>query len=266
MKTSMEDLFSGTARYYNQFRPKIPREVVDYTRNKYGLDGTGVLLDAGCGTGISTRAFAPFFARTIAFDVSEEMIREAIAITEDASIEYRVCSDDELDLGGEAIKHVIAVRSFHWMDQSRFLQKIKHNMREGGAISIISDGSFWTGQEPWQRTVKEVVQSFLGAERRAGTKGKFSAPSLPYEIILENNGFSCLDYKTIPITRYWTIDNIIGYLYSTSFSAYSLYNNRNAAFEKMLRDELMGKYPDDNIFIENAEFTIQSAMSCVTME
>ena len=66
--------FQGTAKYYAKYRPIIPSEVVDYLKKKYQLSGSGTLLDIGCGTGISTIAFAPLFSKVIAFDPSPEML------------------------------------------------------------------------------------------------------------------------------------------------------------------------------------------------
>lgn len=251
-------IFAGTAKYYAKYRPKIPTEVVDYIKQKYNLNGDGVLLDIGCGTGISTKAFAPLFAKTIAFDPNREMLDEAITYYDAPNIEWRLCSDRNLDLDNEKIKLAIAVRSFHWLNQDSFLQYLSSHLVENGAIAIIGDGSFWTGNEPWQVKTKEIIQEFLGLDRKAGKTMNYTAPSEPYEVILKRNGFTEIDSRTIPIIRHWTLESIIGYLYSTSFSSYDLYAGRNAEFEERLKGELLKINNNVTDFVEHAEFLIQS--------
>ena len=256
---SSSDTFAGTAKYYAKYRPGIPTEVVDYLKDKYHLDGSGLLLDIGCGTGISTRAFAPLFSRVIAFDPSKEMLDEAATSSHPPNIDWRLCSDKELDLRSEKVKLAIAVRSFHWLDQDPFLRRLRENMEDDGAIAIIGDGSFWTGEEPWQVKAKEIIQEFLGPDRKAGRGKSYVTPPDPYGVVLKRNGFVDIDTYKIPIIRHWSLDSIIGYLYSTSFSAYHLYDGRNTEFERRLKNELIRINDNSSEFIEHAQFVVQSA-------
>nr|MDT0665574.1 SAM-dependent methyltransferase [Micromonospora sp. DSM 115978] len=50
MVTSRE-LFAETAWYYARFRPGYPQAFVDDVVRRFRLDGTGRVLDLGCGTG-----------------------------------------------------------------------------------------------------------------------------------------------------------------------------------------------------------------------
>jgi hypothetical protein len=45
------DLFTGTAWRYARHRPPLPPAFVDRLAGRCRLDGTGRLLDLGCGTG-----------------------------------------------------------------------------------------------------------------------------------------------------------------------------------------------------------------------
>lgn len=255
------EVFSGTSQYYARFRPEIPKEVVEYVVERYKLDGTGTLLDMGCGTGISTRAFSGYFNKTVAFDVNSEMLQEAISSDNGKNnIEWQLRSDKDVTMEEGPYRLAIACRSFNWMDQYSLLQKLHSILQSGGGVVLIGDGSFWTGKEAWQKRVKEVIQDFLGKQRKAGKTQKYAAPIEPYTITLEKNGYLDIDYKSIIVERSWTIKSIIGYLYSTSFSSRDLYKGKNIEFENTLGKELILANDGKDIFVEHAEFLVQSGI------
>jgi len=257
-KILQADLFKGTAQYYATYRPGLPDQVISHLKNRFNLDRKGILLDMGCGTGQSTFALAHLFEKTIAIDIDEEMLLEAKKNEpKGLNIEWQQRSDKEISVTEGPYRLVIACRSFNWMDQYPLLQKLHHIIELGGGVALIGDGSFWTGEEPWQKKVKEVIQSFLGQKRRAGNS-TYSAPDEPYIVTLKNNGYKDPLYEAIPITREWDIQSIIGYLYSTSFSARHLFGDRLKEFEETLKDQLIIANGGKEIFIEHTEFVVQS--------
>lgn len=139
------------------------------------------------------------------------------------------------------------------------MQYLSSHLVENGAIAIIGDGSFWTGNEPCQIKTKEVIQEFLGPDRKAGGGKNYVTSPDPYDVVLKRNGYINIDVCNIPITRHWSLDSIIGYLYSTSFSAYYLYGGQNIKFERRLRNELSRINNNSPEFIENIKFVVQSA-------
>jgi SAM-dependent methyltransferase len=250
--------FKGASQYYATYRPGLPPQVANHLAARFNLDGRGVLLDMGCGTGQPTFALASLFERTVAFDIDADMLREAkVRQPKDLKIEWQQRSDKEVTIAEGPYRLAVACRSFNWMDQYPLLQRLHSILEPGGGVAIIGDGSFWTGTEPWQKTVKEVIQSFLGPIRRAG-KSTFSAPEEPYTITLEKNGYNDPCYEGIPVIRQWDIQGILGYLYSTSFSTRHLYGDRIGKFENDMRNELLKVNQGCLTFIEHAEFVIQS--------
>lgn len=250
--------FKGTAQYYARYRPGLPPEVTRYLAARFSLDGHGTLLDMGCGTGQSTFALAPLFDNTVAFDTDEEMIAEARRRQpRELRIEWQLRSDREVDSGEGPYLLAVACRSFNWMEQYPLLQKLHHILEPGGGVALMGDGSFWTGSAVWQKKVKEVIQCFLGHSRRAGSS-TYSAPEEPYVITLANNGYVDPIKEEIPVVRHWDVADILGYLYSTSFSAKYLYGDRIAQFEAVLGEELMRVNDGSEVFIERTDFIIQS--------
>jgi trans-aconitate methyltransferase len=259
-KNDSNDLFKGAAQYYSTFRPSIPKQVIEYVAQRYSLDGRGVLLDMGCGTGQSTFALAPLFEKTIAFDVDVEMLEEAKKkAPHDLNIIWQQRSDKDVTRTEGPYRLAVACRSFNWMDQYPLLQRLHSILEIGGGVALIGDGSFWTGSELWQKTVKEVIQGFLGQERRAG-QSKYAAPVEPYTMTLSNNRYEDVRYEAIPVVRKWTIDTVLGYLYSTSFSAKHLYGDRLLEFEQVMKEQLTEANNGKSIFIEHTEFIVQSGI------
>jgi len=91
-------LFKGTAWYYSRFRPSYPSALETVLRDQFGLDGTGRLLDLGCGPGPVAIRRAHLFDRVVAMDPESEMLAEGQAAAERAevsNIEWRRGSSED---------------------------------------------------------------------------------------------------------------------------------------------------------------------------
>jgi ubiquinone/menaquinone biosynthesis C-methylase UbiE len=69
-------LYEGSASYYACGRPPYSRELVATLTAEVGLDGTGRLLDVGCGPGILTVELASSFEDVIGLDPDSDMLGE----------------------------------------------------------------------------------------------------------------------------------------------------------------------------------------------
>ena len=115
-----QTLYAGAAQYYLAGRMPYPAELGRVLAESLGLDGTGRLLDVGCGPGSLTLLLAPFFAASVGIDASSGMIAAARARAEQAgltSIGWRRMRAEEITAELGEFRVVTFAQSFHWVDR-----------------------------------------------------------------------------------------------------------------------------------------------------
>jgi SAM-dependent methyltransferase len=75
-------LYAGSARFYAVGRVGYPVELVEVLVDALALDGSGRLLDVGCGPGSLTLLLASHFAEAIGVDADGDMLGEAARLAE----------------------------------------------------------------------------------------------------------------------------------------------------------------------------------------
>jgi SAM-dependent methyltransferase len=256
----MTELFAGTADHYHRFRPPYPREAFDWIATRHGLDGTGRLLDCGCGTGNVFAGLAKWFSHTIAMDPDAGMLAMAKRTAADEHIEAITFvlgrAEDIADTIGP-LRIAAFGASFHWTDRIAVARHLDKLVEPGGALIILSPSSLWTGRVfGWKVVVIDTIKHWLGSERRAGP-GTFLARPLHQEC-LKQTPFCALTEVTFVQPHVWTCESIIGYLYSTSFASRAVLGDNAASFEKDLRERLSRLSPDGQ-FADEIEYSVISA-------
>jgi len=254
------DLFKGTAWYYSRYRPPYPSSLIRFLVNKFSLNGEGRLLDLGCGTGQLALRFSDWFEEIVGVDTESEMLDEA----------NRFSSDNRLDnvkwVQGRAeervsdwgfFRLVIIAKAFHWMDRESILDILYNSSDANGGVAIIDN----TGkQEPllWQLKVNEVVKRWLGDARRAGNS-TYTPPKERYEDIVRKSGFKNVQRHILPSYSYtWTVDSIIGNLYSTSFASRRFFGDNLVRFENDLTSVLLDM-DSTGVFTEELSVSVITA-------
>ena len=254
------DAFKGTAYYYSRYRPPYPEEFFDLIRNAFRLDGRGRLLDLGCGTGHIAVPLSRHFEETVGMDPEPEMLAEAERVIAEAGADrvqlVRGGSSDLLRLIGilGTFRLVTMGSSFHWMAREATLEVLSRMVEPGGGIVIASAGSLWSAGEPWCREVKAIVQRWLGEQRRAGS-ATFSGLVERHEDIIDRSSFGPCETHIIRYRQAWTVDTVIGYLYSTSFCSPTVLGDNRQAFEQDLRNTLTRLEPSGR-FIEDVTLEV----------
>jgi ubiquinone/menaquinone biosynthesis C-methylase UbiE len=120
MDIPLTERFTGAAAYYARFRPEYPRQLLEHLAERLGLDGSGRLLDLGCGPGTISLAMREWFTEVIGLDVNAAMLSQARARASDlgaSNVQFSIRPAEEIgpDLG--AFRLVTAGRSLTWMNR-----------------------------------------------------------------------------------------------------------------------------------------------------
>lgn len=239
-------LYAGSAAHYARGRVPYPAEIATALRDALALDGTGRLLDVGCGPGPLTLLLAPLFASATGVDADADMIEAARAA--DPSLDWRVLRAEELPAGLGTYRVVTFAQSFHWMDRPRVAAAVRGMLEPGGTLVHVGAtthagiGPVADRPEPPHEAIRELVRRYLGPPP-GGTPGGQD------EIYLAA-GYAGPERIEIPerdVER--TADELVASVFSLSTSTPHLFGDRAAAFEADLRALLHDVAPD-GVFAE----------------
>jgi len=250
--TDLTNLFASTAEYYARYRPGYPDAVFDRIRAAFGLDGTGRLLDIGCGTGEIARSMHADFADVVGLDISPEMIAEAerqSAQADITNIKYLRMPAEEIT---EALGHFRLATigsSFHWMNQADVLDRVYALIEPGGGVVILGHPGFLqAGGDAWERVAQDVLERWRGPWRGSHTSSKSNADGAE-KVSIAQSRFVDVELGKYRWQRPVDVDTIIGELFSTSVASKAVLGEKADAFAADLRQSLLQLDPSGQ-FIE----------------
>jgi Methyltransferase domain len=241
-------LYAGAASHYARGRVAYPQALADLLAAELGLDGSGRLLDVGCGPGSLTLLLAPLVAEAIGIDADPDMIAEAEDLAVRAGVRnagWRVLRAEDLPAGLGSFRLVTLAQSFHWMDRAS-VAAAAHGMLQPGGTCAHVHATTHEGvdtsdplphPQPPRAAIAELVRRYLGPRRRAG-QGVLPTGSTPggEDAIYRAAGFTGPRRLELPgavVDR--TADQVVAAVLSLSGSAPHLFGPRRAAFEADLR-------------------------------
>ena len=243
-------MYASSAAHYLRGRPPYSAQLLDVLRDELDLDGTGLLVDVGCGPGVLVVQLAPAVATRIGIDPEPAMLDEAASHAAAHDVEAQwICARAEylpaLDLPPARL--VTFGQSLHWTDQEPVIDAVYDLLEPGGAIAVIAH-DIEAGPSPIDAPAPPIPHDEIHALIRrhlANDSAPRPARMDRFEDALTRSRFGTSRHVLAPgrtdLVR--SADDVIANFFSTSFAAPDLFGAGLDAFVADMRDVLATSSP-----------------------
>jgi SAM-dependent methyltransferase len=149
---------TGFAEGYDRHRPRPPEVLMDTLCRYARIERPALVVDLGCGTGLSTRAWSGRAERVIGVEPNPAMLAAA---TEAPGVEFRQAFAQETGLADGKADIVTCSQALHWMDPAPTFAEAGRILRPGGVFAAYD--------YDWPPVIDpEVDEAFDAYHRRRG--------------------------------------------------------------------------------------------------
>jgi len=248
-------IYRGSAEHYRPGRPPYSPRLEEVLTEELGLDGTGRLLDVGCGPGILTLRLARLFDGAIGLDPDPDMLAQARTAAADrhiSNVRWVQALAEDLPAAAPGPHRLVTFgQSFHWTDEERVAEVVYDLLAPGGAMALVVHTVAGRPAPPSpgpppipHDEIRALVERYLGSTRRAG-QGTAPVRTHRFEDVLARTRFG--SPRTVfapgkPDLVRDTSSVVSGYL-SMASSAPHLYGDRLDEFTAEMHDLLTARSP-----------------------
>lgn len=131
--------FSGYEDTYDQYRPEAPPQVIDILTG-YLQQKPNLVVDIGCGTGLSSFVWRNHADRIIGIEPNDDMRGKAESKRKEQDdtehITFIAGYSNQIPLDTEAVDIITCSQSFHWMEPASTLKEAARLLRQGGVFAV----------------------------------------------------------------------------------------------------------------------------------
>lgn len=245
--SNLDRPYATAAAHYLRGRPPYSDHLPDMMRAEFGLDGSGVLIDVGCGPGTVAVHLAPLFDEVIGIDPEPAMLDEARRHAADSGVDARwiVARAEELaTLDLPAPQLVTFGQSIHWTDRQPVLAMVHELLLPGGVVALLAHDADH-GSPPTARPAPPIPHKDVEALIGRYTGWSPAPRQDTYETSLRQSPIGQAHVMYAPgrpdIVR--SNDEVISGYLSMSFAAPDRFGDRSDAFVADLKALLVDTSP-----------------------
>jgi ubiquinone/menaquinone biosynthesis C-methylase UbiE len=255
--------FEGTAEYYAAGRAPYSAQLAETLARELSLDGTGQLLDVGCGPGVLELVLAQLFEDVTALDPEPGMLQAGRRRCEQAGVDnvhwVQGVAEDIAALNLGLCRVVTFGQSFHRVRRLEVAETVYDLLVPGGSLVLIShdaaDGRARPANPGYPEVphaaVRKLVIDYLGDSTRRYLATWNKGQPARFEDTLSQTRFggSRTIYAPGRPDLIRDIDTVVANCFSLSFAAPRWFGSRRADFEADLR-HLLQQHSSDGLFWE----------------
>jgi len=199
--------FGKLAKNYKLIRPGYPTRVI---KDIYSFVKTPnpIILDLGCGTGISTRQIAKKNSKVFGCDIDEKML--ANTLKNKNNITYIKGDAEKLPFPSQTFDLITMFAAFHWFSNKKAMNEMRRVLKPWGVICIIQP----TQTSPFRHDRIDIINKVLGAT----VKTKYSKRK--FADVLAQNNFKIIENKIYKTVNKYTLEQFLKLL-----QTYSIWND-----------------------------------------
>nr|XP_039273810.1 uncharacterized protein LOC120347786 [Styela clava] len=186
----MDDYKSeNSSDIYSQFALKFPQSVAKYVIKKLKKlnkdnenDLFDLMVDAGCGTGESSKPFLKYFRSLVGYDNSEFQIDKAKKLwgDGDTKMTFHVADEYNIPTPDKSVDLVICHDVVHYMNFETFMKECKRVLKSSGLIAL--SGADYT--QLWAKKAEDCEIPFVSATNVL--EKYYLSPTRQYQIDIDH--------------------------------------------------------------------------------
>jgi SAM-dependent methyltransferase len=241
-----ERRFRSTVPHYLAGRLRYPPPLIAAVAAAVGLEGSGRVLDLGCGPGFLAIAFARHAAEVVAVDPEPDMLAAARAAAggEPGRIGFVLAGSEQLGPQLGRFDLVTIGRAFHWMDRERTLVALDALVEPAGGVALFADRHPEAPENAWRPGWLATRERFAERDPRLDHRD--------HETVLRRSAFAEIRHLTEHYRRAVTVDELVARALSTSTTSPDVLGAVRAEFEAAIR-AAVAPYARDGALTEVVE-------------
>lgn len=274
--------FSGLASIYAISRPSYPAEAIDFIISECEISKSSVMVDVGCGTGISTMLFSNRGIRAIGIEPNDDMRKTAQNLAVQAAEEHQAqqreqppqpqeqpqpghrphqaqnqpCSfiapefrdgtAEDTRLPDASVDVLLSAQAFHWFDADKALAEFHRVLKPGGYVVLM-----WNERDesdPFSKSYGDLFRELpetAKVEMRRGLAG---------EPLLTNEHFVDAKKTRFKNQQKLDLDGVINRAFSASYApkegdaALRLREGLTRSFEQHQKDGFVSMHYEVSVY------------------
>ncbi|GGH19636.1 class I SAM-dependent methyltransferase [Paenibacillus segetis] len=174
--------FTGYAGLYDQYRPEAPLQVVQLLTQYVG-HRPSLVIDLGCGTGLSTLIWKDHAQQVVGVEPNEDMRNKAIEklhqLEEAPPVSFVAGYSDQVPSESQTADIVTCSQSFHWMEPESTLNEINRILKVNGVFAAYDcdwpPTLHWTLEAEYLHLIQKadaIIHQHVSSDERAHKRNK----------------------------------------------------------------------------------------------